>query len=160
MPDLPRLVEPHAIPLAENCGSFPKICISCIHNASGAMKFTGKHCSRWYEIQCRSDSVEYVSENLVHMLILTLRWNIFRDEGSWYKANCIALIWNSFSTYASLLVVGTQCECLKKQSNVCLVTVQFDNHHYFSHINLKINSIPQARVCMWVCVYKGRRSFE
>lgn len=104
MPDLPGLVEPHVIPLAENCGSFPKICISCIHNASGAMKFTGKHCSGGYEIQCRSDSVGYGLENLVHVLILTLRWNIFIDERKLVQSQLLALISNSFGTYASLLL--------------------------------------------------------
>lgn len=38
MADLPRLVESHVIPLAENHGSFLKICSLGIHKTSGVVK--------------------------------------------------------------------------------------------------------------------------
>lgn len=41
-PDRPRLVELHAIPLAKNRGSFPKISVLCIHKTSGAQKWIDK----------------------------------------------------------------------------------------------------------------------
>lgn len=42
MPDQPSLVEPHVMLLAKNHGSFPKLCIVCIHKPSGAVNITGE----------------------------------------------------------------------------------------------------------------------
>lgn len=70
MHDLPRLAELHVIPRTKSRGFFPKICISCIHETSRAVKFTDELTAA-YDMRFNIDPITAQSQ-LQHKAVFAL----------------------------------------------------------------------------------------